>query len=114
MRYEGGNDPIEPFAPGEIMRVKLRHKDPTGTESRLTTQTVRNERPSIESSGDDFRFAAAVAEWGMLLRDSKYKGRSSYGQVLQLARNSQGADLEGYRAEFIRLVEQSRGLSAEK
>ncbi|MFC2468152.1 MAG: YfbK domain-containing protein, partial [Capnocytophaga endodontalis] len=49
----------------------------------------------------------AVAEWGMLLRNSKYKAQSSYNQVLELAKNALGEDKEGYRKEFIDLVELS-------
>ena len=60
--------------------------------------------PLLQTS-NDFRFAAAVAEFGMLLRDSKFRGNSTYNGVAELARASRGEDLEGYRQEFIRLVE---------
>lgn len=57
------------------------------------------------STSDNFRFAAAVVEFGMLLRNSEYKGSATYASVVQLATNAKGADREGYRAEFIAMVQ---------
>jgi Ca-activated chloride channel homolog len=62
----------------------------------------------IDSASDNTRFAAAVAEFGMLLRDSKSKGHSSFENCLKLAKESIGEDRDGYRAEFITLVEKLR------
>ncbi len=62
---------------------------------------------NLSQTDDDYRFAAAVAQWGMLLRDSKYKAKSSYKQVIDLAKNATEKDEEGCRKEFIRLVELS-------
>jgi len=59
---------------------------------------------------DGVKFEFPVAEWGMLLRNSKYKAKSSFSQVLDLAKNAIGKDEEGYRKEFIRLVEVSEKL----
>jgi len=92
----------------ELMTVKFRYKPIKQEQSVLITHPIANEKKSWESSSDNFRFSASVASFGMLLRDSPYKGKSSYEQVLELARNSQGKDTEGYRSEFIRLVETSR------
>lgn len=58
----------------------------------------------------NLKLAAAVAEWGMLLRNSAFKGNASFDEVLVLARDAQGRDAHGYRAEFITLVEMSKGL----
>jgi Ca-activated chloride channel family protein len=66
---------------------------------------VLDESIALDQSSDDFRFAAAVAEFGLLLRDSPFKADGTYAQVLELAKGSQGQDDAGYRAEFIRLVE---------
>jgi Ca-activated chloride channel family protein len=92
----------------EWMTVKVRYKPPTGSTSQLLERVIREEAasPSV-----DFRFAAAVASFGMLLRDSEYKGNSSYHGVMTLARSGKGRDDEGYRAEFIRLVEMAAGLA---
>ena len=94
----------------EWLTVQLRYKEPDGATSRLLTHPVRARRPAAEPAGD-FRFAAAVAAFGMVLRDSEYRGTATLDQVLQLARGSEGRDLEGERAEFVRLVESARLLS---
>ena len=65
-------------------------------------------------SSDNFRWAAAVAEFGMLLRDSEFKGDADYAEVLDLARAAQGTDTEGYRAEFIDLVRSCMKVVASK
>jgi len=64
-----------------------------------------------EKTSDNFRFAAAVAQFGMLLRNSAFKSNASYNSVLQLAKNAKGSDEEGYRSEFIRLVSSARSLA---
>ena len=66
---------------------------------------------TLARASDNFRFSAAVAEFGMLLRDSKFKADASFEQVLNLARKAKGDDENGYRAEFIRLVESAQLLS---
>ena len=72
------------------------------------------EKPkSIYLATPDSQFAAAIAEFGMLLRHSQYKGSATYADVLALARAMRGSDLEGYREEFLRMVETSRTLSGE-
>jgi len=95
----------------ELMTVKFRYKDPNGTKSKLLVHPLIDTNTGIGNSSIDLRFAAAVAEFGMLLRDSKFKGASNYKNVLALARESKGIDTEGYRAEFIRLVETADLLS---
>lgn len=86
----------------EIATVKLRYKAPESSVSKRLAVTVRR---SSKSGSENVRFAAAVAEFGMILRDSKFKGSASFESVLALAREARGEDREGYRAEFIRLVE---------
>ncbi len=68
---------------------------------------------SSDETSDNFKFSAAVAEFGMVLRDSKFKGNSSYSNIIKLAKASKGKDDEGYRAEFIRLAEQAELLDSE-
>ncbi len=94
----------------EWLTVQLRYKETDGTTSRLLTHPVRVRRPSAEPSGD-FRFAAAVAAFGLVLRESEYRGTATLDQVLQLARGAEGRDPDGERAEFVRLVESARLLS---
>jgi len=89
----------------ELMTVKLRYKQPDGDESILIVYPVLDESIDFDQSSDNFKFAAAVAEFGLLLRGSEFKGDATYDQVLDLAQESKGQDETGYRAEFIRLVE---------
>ena len=92
----------------ELMTVKLRYKKPRGDTSRLIVQSVEAcDFQALEPS-ENIRFASAVAEFGLLLRDSEYKGNASYGQLIRRAKQSKGPDTEGYRAEFIRLVEKAQ------
>ena len=60
----------------------------------------------FEDASNNLRFAASVAEFGMLLRDSKFKGSASINNAFTLAKSSKGTDDEGYRAEFIKMIEE--------
>ncbi|MCU0607740.1 MAG: von Willebrand factor type A domain-containing protein, partial [Candidatus Edwardsbacteria bacterium] len=95
----------------ELMTVKLRYKDPDGTQSRLIVRPVVDGGAAFAKASEDFRFAAAVAEFGLLLRNSPFKGSASWGQVIELARTACGADPEGYRAEFVKLAGTARDLA---
>lgn len=97
----------------ELLTVKLRYKEPEGHSSKLITQVIQDTETKLAKTSDNFRWSAAVAEFGMLLRDSEFKGESTYLQVIELAKGAQGEDEHGYRGEFIRLV-QSGGLLARK
>ncbi|GAB1344069.1 VWA domain-containing protein [Gemmatimonas sp.] len=92
----------------ELMYVKLRYKRPGNSASQLLTHPVSSRVERRAST--DLRFIAAVASFGMLLRDSEYKGNSSAAQVLEQARAALGDDKGGYRAEFVELVERWRTL----
>jgi Ca-activated chloride channel family protein len=74
--------------------------------SRLIETTVVDAQIPLSATSDNYRFAVAVAEFGLLLRDSEFKGDASYEEVLQLAQGAKGQDVNGYRAEFIGMVEQ--------
>lgn len=107
LRYqrEGG---AAPAARGEeLLYVKLRYKRPEGGPSRFLAHAVR-EPGGARGASDDFRFAAAVASFGMLLRGSEHRGESSVEGVLALARGALGPDPHGERAGFVRLVERFR------
>ena len=89
---------------GDLFTVKLRWKAPDGDASELA-ETPFAAAAATETPSEDFRFAAAVAEYALLLENSKFKGDASFSNVLERARAAKGADDEGWRAEFIRLVE---------
>lgn len=88
----------------DLMTVKLRYKKPDSEESRELSKAVQ-EDGITGSPSQSFRFAAAVAEFGMLLKDSEYKAQASFKHVLNEAKGAKGSDLSGYRAEFINLVD---------
>ena len=89
----------------EMMQVKIRYKKPKEDTSILMTTVISGKNESLSAASENFRFAAAVVEYGMLLRKSEFKGNASYFQALSLARGAVGRDTEGYRAEFIKLME---------
>jgi Ca-activated chloride channel family protein len=91
----------------EMMYVNVRYKLPDSRSSRLLQQVVRNEIGAIDG---DFTFALAVASYGMLLRESPFRGETSFESVLSLARDGLARDADGYRAEFTKLVEATRKL----
>lgn len=104
------NSPIAVKSTGsnELLTVKLRYKDPNQESSqKLELPFVDNRRDNVSS---DFRFAAAVAMYGQLLRDSDFKGEATYEKVIELAKQGLDKDDNGYRREFIRLVEAAKGL----
>lgn len=86
----------------ELLTIKLRYKNPDSNKSKLLELPVQNKM--MKNSSDNFRFSAAVAEFGMLLRGSEFAGNTTIETVLDLARNAKGNDEEGYRSEFIQLV----------
>jgi Ca-activated chloride channel family protein len=103
LRYQKNN--VVNSTGNELMTVKFRYKDPNGTVSKLIVHPLVDNQTELSNTSIDFRFASSVAEFGMLLRDSKFKGTADFKNVLALAHESKGNDVEGYHAEFIRLVE---------
>lgn len=99
------------IAAGEVATVKLRYKLPDEDVSHLLEVPVLGTGAALADTSDDFRFAASVASFGMLLRNSPYKGTWTLDAVLELASGSLGADPTGYRAEFIGLVERAAELA---
>jgi Ca-activated chloride channel homolog len=96
---------------GELLTVKFRYKKPAEDTSRLIQKIV--EASASGKISNNFRFSAAVAGFGMLLRGSQYRGDLTYNQVISLARSSKGSDRNGYRSECVSLMEKAQLLSAE-
>lgn len=88
----------------ETMTIKLRYKQPKEETSHLITKTITDQQLPLEKTSENFRFAAAVAEFGLILRNSSFKQHADYEQVVTLAKKSLGKDASGYRSEFISLV----------
>ncbi len=99
-----------PVPSHETLTVRLRFKKPDGDTSREIEQGVVDKGHSYGEASEDFKFAAAVASFGMLLRGSEHKGSLTYGAVLELAQSSLGHDEGNYRADFVALVRKAQSL----
>jgi Ca-activated chloride channel homolog len=105
LKYQDVKINPKAFKSPEVMTVKLRYKEPDGDKSKLIQVPIIDEDIPLDRASDDFKFSAAVAEFGMLLRDSEFKGSTDFESILKLAQEGRGKDTHGYRAEFIKLVE---------
>ncbi len=108
LKYQMTTLKPQAIAGNEVMTVKLRYKHPKGKKSKLLAKTLPDMAGELKHTSNNFRFAAAVAQFGMLLRNSQHKGKSTFKDVLHLAKNAQGTDPFGYRTEFINLVKKGR------
>ncbi len=115
LRYQEEQRKAEPnlVSSNEVAAVKLRYKPIRSEESKLIEHVVPNEASALEKSSDNLRFAASVAAFGMLLRHSKFAGKYTYAETKKLAEGAAAFDENGYRAEFIKLVETASLLSSE-
>jgi Ca-activated chloride channel homolog len=106
--------PSDPAVASELLTLKLRYQQPEGRKSTLMTIPVQDRGASFATSSGDFQFATAVATFGMLLRDSKFKGDATYASILETASAARGHDRHGLRSEFLRLVTAAQALSDER
>src|SRR6185369_3472997 len=93
------------------LTLKMRYQPPAGGESTLLTFPVKDSQAKFGTASQDFQFATAVASFGMLLRNSQYKGDTSFAAVLETASASKGEDKFGYRAEFMEIVKAAQRIS---
>lgn len=94
----------------ELMTVKLRYKEPNENQSKLLTVGTLDRNVSIENASDNLRFASAVAQFGLILRDSRYKGSSSFSNIRNLANSALGNDFRNYRYDFLNLIGKANAL----
>jgi Ca-activated chloride channel family protein len=97
-------------ATNELMTIKFRYKKPDGDVSKLIVHPVELKK-FIVSGSNNLEFVSAVAEFGMLLRNSSFKQQASFDQAYELAKRSLGEDKEGYRKEFLQLLQQAGKLA---
>jgi len=95
----------------EIMTLKFRYKPPKEEKSILIEQAVIDNKIPFDKTTNNFKFAASVASFGMLLRDSKCKGNATFESVIEMAKAGKSKDENGYRDEFIKMVESAKLLS---
>ena len=113
LKYQTPTAPTREAATSdELLTLKLRYKAPDGDTSRLLSFAVVDEGQSLAAASADFKFAAAVAGFGMLLRDSEHRGTMSFDEVQALAQQGLGVDQGGYRAEFLSLAARAQALAA--
>lgn len=108
--------PVAQATPGgaatELLTVKMRYKQPQGLTSSLLSRALPAAAPAtLAGASDNLRWAAAVAQMGMLLRQSERRGEATWPRTVELARGARGKDEEGYRAECIRLMETAASLT---
>jgi Ca-activated chloride channel family protein len=99
-----------PATSQELLTVKLRYQEPGGSPSHLLTLPVRDSQPAEAHASDNLRWAAAVAQFGLLLRGSRYAGTATWASTATLARQIEGSDADGTRTEFQGLVQQATEL----
>lgn len=115
LKYQNeGREPLlKQYTPNghpDLLTVKLRYKQPDGdTSKKIEIPLVDENRNEVS---DDFRFASAVAMFGQMVKGSQYKGEGSFEKAIALAKTGFGEDTQGYRREFVRLMETTKGLSA--
>ena len=102
LKYQEPLKPSTGADSNELMTVKVGYQEPEGSKSRLMTMSVENR---VEPLAQNLGFASAVAEFGLLLRDSEHKGRANWASAMERARRFRGDDPDGYRTELIRLIE---------
>jgi Ca-activated chloride channel family protein len=98
---------------GDMLILKLRYKQPEADKSDLIEITVKDEGKTYAKASDDFKFASAVAAFGMILRDSPHKGSANFAAVEEWAGEATGKDASGYRKEFVEMVKKAKALKSE-
>lgn len=110
LKYQKVNQSANTDNSNEVLTVKLRYKKPDAEKSILLQEVVKDKHTMLDKTSNNFRFSAAVAEFGLLLRQSDFKGDATYNEVIKMATGAYGKDEEGYRAEFVRLVKTAQRL----
>jgi Ca-activated chloride channel family protein len=111
LKYQSTGDLSEAAKSNELLTLKLRYKLPEEEQSTLLSVPVEDSDAKFGAATGDCQFAAAVASFGMLLRDSQHKGNATYDAVLEIA-ESAGAEDDGYRREFLQMVRRAKDISS--
>ena len=111
LKYQQSAAPADAAKGTDVMTLKMRFKEPEGDKSELLEFPIVDGGAKLDAATEDFRFSAAVAEFGLLLRGSQYKANASFSQVRDLASGARTFDPSSYRAEFLELVKAAEGLA---
>ncbi|MFO1010464.1 MAG: von Willebrand factor type A domain-containing protein [Planctomycetota bacterium] len=112
LKYQATTSPTAAARSGELLNVKLRYKAPNGDTSRLLETPVHTTNASWQEAHPDFKWASAVAGFGLVLRKSANVGAFGLKDALNLAVQGVGEDVGGYRKEFVELVQKARAFEA--
>ena len=110
LKYQDGGSLSGAAGSGELMTIKVRYKEPEGSTSKLLSFPVTDADTKLSASSRDFRFSAAVAGFGMLLKGSEHKGDATFAMVRRLADEARGDDPHGHRAELVKLIDAAERL----
>ena len=111
LKYQHTDKAIPDFNNNELMTVKFRYKKPDAEKSMLIVHAVTDQSLEVNRTSNNFRFVSAVAEFGMLLRNSEFKQNASFEKAYALGKTSLGTDTEGYRREFLLLIKGAENLT---
>jgi hypothetical protein len=116
LKYQGGADAERKggHAARELLTLKLRYQPPSGGASKLLAFPVEDSGSGFAVASTDLQFTAAVASFGMLLRNSRFKGSACYDAVIETASSTLGNDRKGQRREFLEVVRTAQRLSGER
>lgn len=109
---DSGTDARVSMSASDLMALRIRYKAPNGDKSQLIEEHVSTTAAALSSTSDDFRFAAAVASFGMELRQSPYRGDFTFEKTKALANGALGNDKENYRHDFITMVDQAHSIAS--
>ncbi len=110
LKYQVSRKNEAPDYSDELLTIKVRYKKPDGNTSMLLEKPVKDFGEEIEDASGNLKFAAAVAEFGMILRESEFRGSSTLEGAAKLAGSAKGNDEDGYRSEMIRLINTVRDM----
>lgn len=112
LKYQAVTKPSDKSPSRDLLTLKLRYKPPESDTSKRLEFPLADSGKGIGQASGDLEFAASVAAFGMLLRGSEHKGTATYDAVLEMAASSKGADVHGYRAEFLEMVRRAKAIAA--
>jgi len=114
LKYQAPVEPSgDPSIRDEMLTLKLRYKEPDADESRLLEFPVVDAGTDFTRASTDLQFAASVASFGMMLRNSQHSGDATFDAVLEIAASATGPDVHGYRAEFLDMVRRAKALASQ-
>jgi Ca-activated chloride channel family protein len=111
LKYQSNSRAATGSTTNEVLTIKLRYKTPDEKTSKLITHPVMDDLVSLECTSSNFRFSAAVAEFGLLLRQSQFLQNGNFEQARSLAKSALEMDRNGYRTEFLQLLEAAQTLT---